>query len=277
MAASVANSMVGGTIADIYRAESRGVGMSVFSLAIFAGQSLGSVIFAWVGQILGMKWVYGMQAIFSGLSLALNLALLKETRGSVLLQRRAKRLTKKTGVKHLCASQLEKKTLLEMVKGSAIRPLRELQKGSCFQPRGLLSSAEYLFTEPIVSAISLWIGFAWGAIFLGTSSTLLVFAQYTDNVGLQGTAEITMLVGALLGFLSNFHMESIYRRAGAKSPTGRAAPEVRLYWAASGGLLFPLSLFVYGWTGRPEIHWIVPAIFLSLSNWGIFVMYSGVL
>jgi len=128
-----------------------------------------------------------------------------------------------------------------------------------------------------VSAISLWIGFAWGCIFLGTSSTLLVFGQYGWSSGMTGLSELTLLVGAVLGTLSNMHMEKVYLRAAAKSPSGRAQPEVRLYWAASAGLLFPLSMFVYAWTGRPSVHWIVPAIFLSLSNWGVYIMYSSVL
>lgn len=36
--ASVGNSMVGGTIADIYTAKSRGIAMNVFSITIFFGQ-----------------------------------------------------------------------------------------------------------------------------------------------------------------------------------------------------------------------------------------------
>lgn len=42
--------------------------------------------------------------------------------------------------------------------------------------------------------------------------------------------------------------------------------------------MFPLSTFVFAWTGgRDDIHWIVPAIFLTIGNWGIYCMYSGVL
>lgn len=38
MSSSVGNSMVGGTIADIFRADDRGSGMNIFSVVIFAGQ-----------------------------------------------------------------------------------------------------------------------------------------------------------------------------------------------------------------------------------------------
>lgn len=134
-----------------------------------------------------------------------------------------------------------------------------------------------MFTEPIVSAIATWIGFAWACIFLCTSSTLIVFRQWGGNPGVTSTALLCILVGGLLGFVSNYHQEYIYRRAARRSPTGRAAPEVRLYWAATGGLLFPLGTFAYAWTGRPQFPWIVPAVFLSLSMWGEYIMYSSVL
>jgi hypothetical protein len=274
MTASVGNSMVGGTIADLFGANNRGTAMNVFSLSIFLGQSLGGAVFGWVGQALGIQWCYGIMAMIGGSSILFNFLVLKETRADVLLARKAARLTKETGRKHIAPGQVNRKRWTDMLRGSAIRPLRKYPSRI---PRPQLTHAEYLITEPIVTAISLWIGFAWGCIFLGISSTLLVFGQYGWSSGLTGTSEITLLVGALFGFASNMHMERVYRRAAAASPTGRAAPEVRLYWAATGGLLFPLCLFVYAWTGRREIHWIVPAIFLSASNWGVYVMYSSVL
>ncbi|TXT06467.1 uncharacterized protein COLE_05798 [Cutaneotrichosporon oleaginosum] len=258
MASSVANSMVGGTVADLFEARERGLVMNLLAIVIFVAQALGGVVFGWVGLYLGVQWCYGIQAILAGVSVALNAALLRETRGDVLLSRRAQKLTRETGVRHMAAAETQKKSLRQMITVSAIRPL------------------QYLLTEPIVTAISLWIGFAWGAVFLGTSSVLLVFGQYTDNPGLVGVSEITVAIGGILGFISNYHQEYLYQKACERSPTGKAAPEVRLYWATTAGLLFPLCMFVYAWTGQPQFHWMLPATFLSLSYWGIYVMYSSV-
>jgi MFS family permease len=79
MSSSVGNSMVGGTIADIFRAEDRGSGMNIFSVVIFAGQvsfafrasiltpwgkavadqqSFGGVFFGWIAMNLGIRWCY---------------------------------------------------------------------------------------------------------------------------------------------------------------------------------------------------------------------------
>lgn len=40
----------------------------------------------------------------------------------------------------------------------------------------------YLTTEPIVIALSLWVGFAWGVIFLFASSVFVVFESYRFSV-----------------------------------------------------------------------------------------------
>ena len=85
-----------------------------------------------------------------------------------------------------------------------------------------------------------------------------------------------VFIGGVLGFASNYHQEHLYTKAAMKRK-GRAPPEARLYWAAYGGLLFPLATFGFAWTGRPSVPWPVPAVFLCFVNWGIYSMYLGIL
>lgn len=278
MASAVGNSMVGGTIADLFNARDRGTAMSLFVFFTFVGQS-GGACFGWIGQRAGIQWCYGVQGIAAGVSVLINLLCLRETRADVLLARKAKRLTKETGVPHVARSYGPKKSMLEMLTITAIRPLsessRHAQAPTSPNPLSTLTRAEYLVTEPIVTSLTLWIAFNWGCIFLGTSSTLLVFAQYGWSPGLLGMVLLTTLVGGVLGFVTNYHQEYMYRRATERSATGRAAPEVRLYWAAAGGLIFPLSMYGFAWTGRASVPWGVPAMFLSLALWGVYMMYAG--
>lgn len=103
-----------------------------------------------------------------------------------------------------------------------------------------------------------------------------MFAQYTASVGLQGTAQLTMLAGGLAGFASSWGQEALYRRACARSPTGQAQPEARLYFAVLGAFLFPAATYAYAWTGRPGVHWAAPAVFCSLAMAGVSMMYAGV-
>ncbi len=127
-------------------------------------------------------------------------------------------------------------------------------------------------------------------IFLGGTSVTLVFSQYGWNTGQLGSAQSqvpfppsdpstdvrAVFIGGLAGYFAGSHQEVLYRKAALRNG-GIAPPEARLYYAAYGGLCFPLGLFVFSWTGRPSIHWIVPAIALCVSNFGIYTIYAGTL
>ena len=66
------------------------------------------------------------QGILAGLSISANLLFLRETRGDVLLSRRARRLTKLTGKRHCCASDLQKKSFINILRVSLVRPFGTL-------------------------------------------------------------------------------------------------------------------------------------------------------
>jgi hypothetical protein len=73
--------MVGGTIADLFRAEDRGLGMNLFSLMVFIGQALGGIVGGYVGMYWGIQWCYGVSpSLFSRY----------ESRAAVLIPNRCK-------------------------------------------------------------------------------------------------------------------------------------------------------------------------------------------
>lgn len=117
--------MVGGTVADLFDANSRGPAMNFFAFFIFLGQSLGGAIFGWVGQELGIQWCYGIMGIAAGTSVLLNLTVLKETRADVLLQNKARRLTRETGIKHIAPSEVNARGWSDMFSMTTLRPIRE--------------------------------------------------------------------------------------------------------------------------------------------------------
>ena len=126
-----------------------------------------------------------------------------------------------------------------------------------------------------MTAISAWVGFAWACMFLGGTSITLVFAERGWHSGQLGSVQMVVFVGAILGFISNYHQQYLYARI-AKRNGGKAPPEARLIWATIGSLLFFAGMFVFAWTGRPDIHWTIPVIALCIANWGIFAIFSGV-
>lgn len=116
----------------------------------------------------------------------LNLLFLRETRSDILLSRRAARLTKETGVLHVCRGYDTKKTGLRVIAISCLRPM---STSNLSHPvLGLMEG--FLVTEPIVSALSIWIAFAWAMVFLSGTSVMLVFQQYEWSTGQLGLAQV---------------------------------------------------------------------------------------
>lgn len=140
---SSAVSLVGGTLADLYANEDRGLPMAAFAFAAFAPTGLGPIIFGYVSMLKGMRLCFWILFALAGLLTALLIPLSHETREGVLLSRKAKRLREQTGDnRYVAQADEERASLLTIMKVSLTRPMR------------------LLFTEPVLQAFTLWISFA---------------------------------------------------------------------------------------------------------------------
>ncbi|GAA6033954.1 hypothetical protein JCM8097_000426 [Rhodosporidiobolus ruineniae] len=253
---SVEGPVIAGLLADLFPKVKRGRAMGVFVVSVYAGNACGPSISAWVAYKLSWRWVYWLQMIMSGCSCILTFFFLPETRGELILSKRANALTEESGIQHYIRGAHKARSFIEGVKLSSTRPLL------------------YLFTEPIVTMCALWIGFAWGVTFLGFGATALVFSDvYGFNAGLKSTPVLTGLIGALFGFVENELIQEPLYRCAVQRGGGRAQPEARLYSSAAGALMFAVGFFGFAWTARPWIPWIAPAIFLTFSQFGLYMVY----
>jgi multidrug resistance protein len=85
---------VGGVISDIYHAEGRNTPMALFAGGVLFGTGLGPLCSGFVAQHLGWRWVFYHQVISNGILILAIILFFKETRGSVLLSRKARALNK---------------------------------------------------------------------------------------------------------------------------------------------------------------------------------------
>ncbi|KZP12848.1 MFS general substrate transporter [Athelia psychrophila] len=263
-AASAGNSLVGGVVADVFAADTRGLPMTMFSFFVLAGQGVGAVIFGWVDMKLGFRWIAWINMIIAFVLTFTMYFLLVETRGSKILDDRARNLTKQTGVLHVADTEsggssalMGQQTvgILDLLRTTASRPI------------------VFLVTEPVVAALATWAALLWGVVFILYSAVPLIYAQYNFSYGQTGTTFVTVIIGAFFGVFLARWQDRLYQRDGAKTALGRAPPESRLYAACIGGLIVPISLFWFAWSGRPGVHWIVPTIALTFFNFGIFPIY----
>ena len=89
---STFSTMVGGVISDIYHTRDRNTPMALFSGLAFFGTGLGPLVSGFIAQNLNWRWIFWVQVISCGLIMLAVILFFKETRGSVLLSRKAARL-----------------------------------------------------------------------------------------------------------------------------------------------------------------------------------------
>ncbi|CAO2652734.1 Nn.00g021450.m01.CDS01 [Neocucurbitaria sp. VM-36] len=269
-ASSVSINIVGGSISDVWKGDrARSLPMSLFGFTSVAGIALGPFMGSAIMQIrypdIGLqspwRWIYYIQIIYNAAVIPIFWFILKETRGDVILKKRAKKLRKETGRDIYAESELEKTSIAKQLKISFMRPTK------------------MLLTEPVVIFFTLWISFAWGILFLFFSSVVQTFSEsYGFNTFQTGLVQLAITVGAAIGTFINPLQDWLYLRTASKNTErpGKPIPEGRLYTSIPGSLLFTGGLFMYGWSSRPDVHWIVPAIGVCIVGIGIYSIYMGV-
>ena len=86
--------MIGGVISDIYVAEDRNTPMAIYSSGALFGTGFGPMISGIIAHHTSWRWIFYVQAITALVVLVPLILFFDETRGSVLLSRKAKALNK---------------------------------------------------------------------------------------------------------------------------------------------------------------------------------------
>lgn len=98
--------------------------------------------------------------------------------------------------------------------------------------------------------------------------------SYGFNTFQSSLIQLALSVGAIVGTIINPYQDILYFRSARhnKETEGMPIPEARLYSSIPGSLLFAGSLFWYGWTSYPNIHWIVPTLAIGCIGLGIYAI-----
>jgi len=206
--------------------------------------------------------------------------LFKETRGSVILSRKATALNKwyaaledagclgvimagsnkassHTRIRWKVAADEQRTSIATMIRVSLSRPFH------------------LLVTEPILFSFSLWVSFSWAVLYLTMSAVPLIYKRvYGFNAQGYGAVFASICIGALLFTPLAIYQERLAHKIPLhRIPESAKAPEHRLIFACFESLFLPIGLFIFGWTARPEISFVVPAIGLVFATMGIFSIY----
>ncbi|ERT00525.1 hypothetical protein HMPREF1624_03898 [Sporothrix schenckii ATCC 58251] len=334
---SVFSTVVGGVIADMWHAEGRNTPMALFSGCVFFATGCGPLVSAVItyrttypqnahdvatdtSVRAPWRWVFWHQVIADAVLMVALVFLFHESRGSVLLSRKAKALNAWYTAREAAgyfgvwlpaddddarlpplARQSQRRvegepktTMAREVPSpsspgptSALRRVRWVVKDDEDRTTvwKLIGMSVYrpfhmFFTEPVVFFFSLWVAFAWAVLYLTFGSIFLVFEEVYDfNMQQAGYTFSSMFVGAavatVMGLYQDRYLLTILPLPAALRARFQAGgvPEARLCGACVTSILLPVGLFIFGFTARPDYHWIAPVFGIGISTVGIFAIY----
>ncbi|KAK6815129.1 Taurine catabolism dioxygenase TauD TfdA family protein [Aspergillus parasiticus SU-1] len=277
--ASTFSTMVGGVISDIYHAEDRNTPMALFSGAALFGTGLAPLLCSVIVYHTTWRWIYYSHAIVSAVFVLIIFFFFKETRGSVILSRKAQALNKYyealEDAGHFGVIMADESGEKQLTKRIRWKVKSDEQRASLGQ---MISISLYrpfhmLFTEPVVFFFSLWAAFSWAVLYLQFGSVPLIFqTNHGFNVEQSGAVFTSMCVAVIIATLISIYQERVVSRF-VKLPN---TPEKRLYFACVQAVLMPAGLFWFGWSSYPSVHWIAPALAVGCATMGILSIYLAV-
>ncbi|KAL3425439.1 Polyamine transporter 4-like protein 1 [Phlyctema vagabunda] len=238
------------TATDLFPAAQRCVGAAPVAVIAIVGPVLGPLVGAYVAERKGWRWTQ-WTSLFFIISAYIPTLIMKETYSKVLLREKAKRIGKEViaGPKGATALKLIATITL-------IRPMH------------------MLFNEPMVICSSIYVAFLFGTVYSCFVAFPYVFTVvYGFTPEQNGLPFIALIVGCFLGAVVAISCDIFIYQAHLKVPHAKVIPEKRLWAAIYGSFMVPIGLFWFGWSARPDVHWICPILsgmFISCGNVSIY-------
>ncbi|KAG4439235.1 hypothetical protein IFR05_005273 [Cadophora sp. M221] len=248
-----------GVLADIWGPVERGNAMALFSMMTFIGPALGPVIGGFLELKEDWRWIFYVMLWFAGITEVLMFTI-PETLGPIVLLNKARRLRKLKipGYENIQAPvEVTDRSLLALYKVALTRPWK-------------------ILVDPISLAVAVYLSVVYALLYMLFTIYPIVFQQKRGwNSGVGELPLIGTAVGAAIGGSIIFAVSARDRKRLEAGHKG--VPEDRLPVAMLGGVMFPITMFWFAWSGQyNSVHWIVPTlagVFLGTSILLIFVAY----
>lgn len=239
-----------GVNADLFRPHERGKAIAVYVMAPLLGGLVGPIAGGFLDQYVSWPWCFYVISIAGGAVQVIGLPFFHETYAPVLLQRKCKRLKKTTNNPDLYTEH-DSVSLQTLLRTSAIRPFK------------------LLATQPIVQVWSLYCAYIWGILYLIIATFPNVWTDiYGESIAIGSLNYISQFVGMALASQLGTRLADGYYNKKCAGNGGQGLPEFRLPVLTLGACIVPIGLFIYGWTARASVHWIVPNIGSALFAGG---------
>jgi len=258
IAFSAPMTLVGGTLADLWRTEERGVPMAAFSAAPFVGPAIGPLVGGFIADNLGWRWLYWIQLILSGAVYVLITFTVPETYAPKILAQRAAKLRKETGDdKFVTEQDIDKRPLAQRLQIFLLRPF------------------QLLFQELIVFLISIYMSVLYGLLYIFFVAYIIIYTEgkhYSPSI--TGLMFIPIAVGVVSSAACAPLVNKHYLKLAAKYD-GNPPAEVRLVPMMVSCWFIPIGLFIFAWTSAPEVSWVGPALGGFPVGFGFIFLYNS--
>lgn len=219
--------VVAAVFSDMFNNATRGIAITIFSMAVFTGPLLAPFIGGYIVEsYLGWRWTMYITAMMGFFSFGLDLLFLEETYPPQILVKKAAELRRRTQNHFIHAKQEEIEVdFRELVEKNFSRPMR------------------LLFQEPIVLLLSIYMSFVYGILYLFLTAYPLVFeGVHHFSAGPSGLCFFGMIIGELIAGVVVLLQQPWYQRK-LSGNNGIPIPEWRLPSIIAGGVAFCIGIF----------------------------------
>ncbi|KAK7940991.1 florfenicol exporter, partial [Apiospora aurea] len=288
-ASSVGISLTGPILADMYGPKDRGKSLAIASLLPYLGPALGPIVGGLVSQHLRWQLLFWIMSATSAVIAVLGFLLLRETNGTILLQRISQPAS-------LSSPQVKPRPFTMAYLRNVLCPIQI----------ALLRPLMLLRHRPIVTFLSLNIALNFSIYFL----VLSTFAQMWIDRGQTPTESslnyVAIAAGAVIGTQTGgplmdwlWRLQRDKHRQQLTAPTGQpsnpeaaetttaaamgdehdeedeAVPEYRVPFLVTPTLVMPAGLFCYGWAVERQLSWPVIDVGIGVFCCASFMLSQG--
>ncbi|KAL7915668.1 major facilitator superfamily domain-containing protein [Trichoderma velutinum] len=251
----------GASLGDMYSLMALPYAMMSWVAAAYCGPALGPLLSGFAVPKESWRWSL-FESIWASAPVFIAMFLfLPETSSANILLRRARRLRKLTGnERFMSQSEIDQRNLhpRDIFLDALIKPL------------------EITMKDPAVLFVQVYTAIIYGIYYSFFEVFPLVYPVfYGMNLGQVGLVFLCILVSCIIG-IAIYSAYLYYWMNPRIEKFGWPVQEDRLIPALPAAVGPTIGLFLFAWTARASIHWIVPTIGITIYGASVFVVMQAI-
>ncbi|KAJ5862837.1 hypothetical protein N7455_006905 [Penicillium solitum] len=247
----------GASIGDLYSLMALPYAMMAWVSAAYCGPALGPLLSGFAVPVKGWRWSLFESIWASAPVFILMFMLLPETSSATILLRRADRLRKIHNTnRFMSQSEIDQRNM----------------RVSAIAIDALIKPMEITIKDPAVLFVQIYTAIIYGIYYSFFEVFPLVYpTDYNMNLGQIGLVFLCIMVSCMIGiavYASYIHFWTNRRIRRFGFPVNEAF----LIPALPASFGPTIGLFVFAWTARASIHWIVPTIGITIYGATVFIV-----